>query len=154
MIIRILFTGLVTVLMYIANAQDLISTGGDFFQLESGSISFTIGEPIIETLGNEDHDLTQGFQQASRELTTDYNEMDYIWINVYPNPTTDFINIEFSEFEELNYQLYNLNGVRIDQGQISKIESTISLVKYIPSIFILKLFKDDLGSRTFQIVKK
>jgi len=154
MIIRFLLTGLITIFVLITSAQDLISTGGDFFHMESGSISFTIGEPIIETLGNEDHDLTQGFQQASRDITTDYNEMEFTSINVFPNPTTDYINIECSEFEELNYQLYTLNGVLVSLGEISKIESTISLVNYNPSIFILKLYKEDFGSRTFQIVKK
>ena len=151
---RYILIGLLSILVFISNAQDLISTGGDFFQMESGSISFTIGEPIIETLGNEDHILTQGFQQSSRDITTGNNELEYLSINIYPNPTTDYVTVELSEIEELDYQLYDLNGILINQGQISQIETTISLNNYIPSIFILKLIDNNLGNRTFQIVKK
>lgn len=152
--IRFYLVSLFALFTCVIHAQDLISTGGDFFQMESGSISFTIGEPIIETLGNDEHDLTQGFQQSVRDITTGYNRVDDISINIYPNPTSDFINVEFTELQELNYQLFDLNGVLMSQGQISQIESIISLNKYNSAIFILKLFENDLGSRTFQIVKK
>jgi len=151
---RFILTGLLSILMFISNAQDLISTGGDFFQMESGSISFTIGEPIIETLGNEDHILTQGFQQSNRDIATGNNELEYLSINIYPNPTTDFVTVELSEIQELDYQLFDLNGIILSHGQISQTETTISLNNYIPSIFILKLIDNNQGNRTFQIVKK
>lgn len=151
---RLIFTGLLIVGVFLSNAQDLISTGGDFFQMPSGSISFTIGEPIIETVGNASHDLTQGFQQSTRPIVTDYNELDDIAIEVYPNPTTDIVKIELSERKQLDYQLYDLHGVMLQQDKISEINTTISLNKYYPSVYILKLIDNNLGSRTFQIVKK
>ena len=151
---RLIFTGLLIAGVFISNAQDLISTGGDFFQMPSGSISFTIGEPIIETVGNENHNLTQGFQQSTRPFISDYNELDDIEIDVYPNPTTDIVKIELSERRQLDYQLYDLHGVMLQQDKISEINTTISLGKYYPSVYILKLIDNNMGSRTFQIVKK
>lgn len=152
---RLLLTGLVAFIMTVANAQDLISTGGDFFQKPSGSISFTIGEPIIETVGVGKHVITQGFQQSTRPvMPTGYNELEDIAISVFPNPTTDIINIELSEERSLDYQLFDLNGVLMQEDKISMIQTTISLINYAPSIYILKLVEKNFGSRTFQIVKK
>lgn len=151
---RLLLTGIVAFIMTVANAQDLISTGGDFFQMPSGSISFTIGEPIIETVGNEHHIITQGFQQSTREITTGFDDLSDLSINVFPNPTTDIINIELSEQRSLEYQLFDLNGVLLQEDKISWIQTTISLVNYAPSVYILKLGENNVGSKTFQIVKK
>lgn len=151
---RLFLTCLLSVSLFILNAQDLISTGGDFFQMESGSISFTIGEPVIETLVTSGHSLTQGFQQSQREIITAANELDDISINIYPNPTVDNVRIELSEQRFLKYQLFDLNGLLLQQDNISHIQTTLSLANYYPSIYILKLTDSNLGSKTFQIVKK
>lgn len=151
---RQIITGLLIILMLGTQAQDLISTGGDFFQMESGSISFTIGEPIIERVGSDNHTLTQGFQQATPGLTTDYKEFDEIDVNIYPNPTTDFVVVDLSEELSVNYQIFDLHGVMLAHDEITPLENKISFNKYIPSFYFLKLYSQELGSKTFQIVKK
>jgi hypothetical protein len=46
-----------------SNAQQVIVTGGGWYQTENITMSFTIGEPVIETFSGGDVILTQGFQQ-------------------------------------------------------------------------------------------
>jgi hypothetical protein len=46
-----------------SNAQQVIATGGGWYQTENITMSFTIGEPVIETFSGGDVILTQGFQQ-------------------------------------------------------------------------------------------
>ena len=45
-------------------AQKVIATSGNYFENSSGSISWTIGEPVTATLTTADNILTQGFHQA------------------------------------------------------------------------------------------
>ncbi len=43
--------------------QEVISTSGGYFENENISMSWTVGEPVIETFAGADVILTQGFQQ-------------------------------------------------------------------------------------------
>ncbi len=51
-------------------AQEIISTNGSYDEFSGGSINWTMGEPIIETLSNGSNDLTQGFQQTDLNVIT------------------------------------------------------------------------------------
>ncbi len=46
-----------------AKAQQVVATTGGYFESASGSVSFTVGEPVIATFQNNEIILTQGFQQ-------------------------------------------------------------------------------------------
>lgn len=48
---------------YDANAQQVIASAGEYFEGENISLSWTLGEPVIETTTGADIVLTQGFQQ-------------------------------------------------------------------------------------------
>jgi hypothetical protein len=99
-----------------AQAQSLtpevMATSGDFFSTTAGSLSWTLGEPVVETFSNVTSTLTQGFQQSEinlngiEELNTD------ICVSVYPNPTSGKIYVQFTNpqhaYTSLN--LYALNG--------------------------------------------
>ncbi len=45
------------------NAQQVIASAGGYYEGDNISISWTLGEPVIETFVGEDIILTQGFQQ-------------------------------------------------------------------------------------------
>jgi len=47
----------------LVSAQQVISSGGDYFSNSVGSISQTIGETVIDTYSTSSNILTQGFQQ-------------------------------------------------------------------------------------------
>ncbi len=52
-----------TVIAANVEAQQVISTSGGHYQTENISMSWTVGEPVIETFAGTDVILTQGFQQ-------------------------------------------------------------------------------------------
>ncbi|HET6991150.1 MAG TPA: hypothetical protein VFJ43_07495, partial [Bacteroidia bacterium] len=77
-------------------SPQVVSSGGDFFPGGGTSLSTTFGELSITTLmsGNM---LTQGFQQPDdlgMSVVTLHNNNS---VNVYPNPTTDFITVSLSD---------------------------------------------------------
>ena len=67
---------------------------------------FTLGEIAIETISSEDFMLTQGFHQPSLGIIS-LTEDPYSRISIYPNPTTDFLNLELIEFND-EYVLVNI----------------------------------------------
>ena len=61
-------------------------------------------------------------------------------INVFPNPTNDFINIELSEvesIEKINYQIVNINGQLLQSGQLQS--AKIDIQNLVSGFYTLKL---------------
>ena len=50
------------------SAQEVISSAGEHEENAFGSISWTIGEPIIATIPGADAQLTQGFHQPPADV--------------------------------------------------------------------------------------
>ncbi len=69
-------------------AQEVVSTAGSHGETTAGSLSWTVGEPVIETITDGTNTLTQGFQQSKLTVTA-INDLKFpgIELSVYPNPT-------------------------------------------------------------------
>ena len=61
--------------------------------------AYTVGEPFIMTLQGNSRDLTQGFHQPDICQLVATNDLDLAtWnIEVFPNPTTDFLHVQYSD---------------------------------------------------------
>ncbi len=97
--------------------QVIGSAGG--YEVENGySLSFTIGEPVVETAITGSVVLTQGFQQPD-DVEVGINDlvkvkMDYL---IFPNPTMDNLTVQLSadQVVEVNISLRDMLGRQIDQ---------------------------------------
>ncbi len=74
-------------------AQEVVATSGDYNSTAQGSLSWTLGEVVTETVTNGPYILTQGFQQDYENLLEIEETQDLITFNVFPNPFTDFVTI-------------------------------------------------------------
>ena len=85
------------------SAQEVVATQGDSYSNASGNIDFTIGEVVINTGTDGTNDLTQGFHQTNwnflgvEDFAPNYEAI------IYPNPTSDVLNIRTSTFENVTY---------------------------------------------------
>lgn len=81
--------------------QQVISSAGGFDVSGDNSISlsWTLGELVITTVESAGGDLilTQGFQQAKLGVTAIEENPDLgVKITIYPNPTSEIINVSFA----------------------------------------------------------
>lgn len=72
---------------------ELTSASGGYSEGANGSVSWSIGEPIITTSEGFSMDVTQGFHQSNIHVVSVENNEE-IGISIYPNPTNNFVNIE------------------------------------------------------------
>src|SRR6056297_697195 len=87
--------------------QHVIATSGDYTKTENNTLSWTIGETLIETAKKDSFILTQGFQQGNLSVITLINKNEIIYsLKVYPNPVKNKLTIETTD-KSLNYQLIN-----------------------------------------------
>jgi len=137
-------------------AQEVVTTAGSYGETTSGSLSWTIGEPVIETITDGTNTLTQGFQQSKLTVTT-INDLKVPGIEmfVYPNPTNSFLSIEVKadKQRDLLLSLFDLNGRLILQKKMTENKQTIKMQNYKPATYILKVTEANKEIRTYQIVK-
>jgi hypothetical protein len=136
---------------------EMIATAGSFYSNNSYSVSWTIGECIPETFSNGTNKLTQGFQQGIYEINTVVdNTEDRMKITVFPNPATDFVNLEMQTQNKIGYyyQLFDLNGKCLKNEKITAVKSQIDLIGFARTTYILNVYASDQKVlKSFKIIK-
>ncbi len=139
-----------------AGAQKVISANGGTATAAGTVISWTIGEPITATVSDGTTTLTQGFHQTKLTVTA-VNEIQVtgVEIKVYPNPTSDFVTVHFSNVvEKPTYLLFDLSGRLIQQKNIESTDEKIDMTEYSGGSYILKLNSGQQPLQTFKIIKR
>jgi hypothetical protein len=136
-------------------AQQVIATSGG--QSPSGTITYTLGELVIDTYNGTDKKLTQGFQQ-SRLIITAISEIKGLSYDVkaFPNPTTDFIKIKLEKNipESVDFLLMDINGKVLAEGKIEKGETDISFESLGVGTYFVKIVQDKAEVKTIKVVKQ
>ena len=132
-------------------------TGGNAIGIV-GSVSYTVGQVIYSTISGTNGTVAQGVQQPyeisvvtaienAREITLE--------CTVYPNPTRSIIklSIESFDFENMRYQIFDINGILIQDKKVESKETEISMDKLFPSTYFLKVINNKVEVKTFKIIK-
>ncbi len=139
-------------------AQDAVSTTGGDASGTGGSSSYTIGQVNYVTYIGTNGSVAQGVQQAYE--VSDVTGIEDIFgidlgLNVYPNPTTDYLTLKVDQFEgnNLTYTLYDINGKILETRSIDESLTTIEMSTYAPASYFLKVVQNDQEVKTFNIIK-
>jgi hypothetical protein len=139
-------------------AQEVISTQGESYSNTSANIDFTIGEVIIDTGTDGSHYLTQGFHQTNwnflgvEDFAPDYEA------SIFPNPTSDILNIKSSSFENVTYTLYDAQGKLVLQSTLAAEVTPIQVSHLAPGSYSLQLTFEEgkeiaSKSKIFKLIK-
>lgn len=139
------------------HAQEVVATAGSTLSNSNGSISFTIGESVANTLNKADVTITQGFHQTkiSVSLISELKDIDFV-ISVFPNPAYDFLKISLNtdKIEGLQYLLYDINGKLLVQKKLESSETSVFVESLASGVYIIKI-RDGLKElKTFKVVKQ
>jgi TonB family protein len=84
------------------------------------------------------------------------NKEKSISLKVYPNPVTDIVNIELSEFQsDLDYQITNIKGQIVRNGQFNNVSEQIVVTDLESGLYIIYLiskYKGIVGTQ--KLIKK
>jgi len=76
------------------------------------------------------------------------------YIEAYPNPTRDFVNVLINkEFEKATIDVYNLTGQHLQTKEVKYRSTPISLGNYPAGVYILKINIDN-KTESIKIIKK
>jgi hypothetical protein len=140
--------------------QEVISSAGGFNKSadNSISISWTLGETIIPTFTSQDGTLilTHGFQQKLLIVSVEENLAELVQVTIFPNPTSETINIEFETVpsDEISVYLLDAQGklVKTDQIEAAVSVKRINMQDLPAGIYYLRLTKGKL-SNVYKVVK-
>ena len=133
--------------------QEVVSTQGDSYLNVFGSIDFTIGEAIINTVSDGTHTLTQGFHQSKWSVVGITEHLPDYDANVFPNPTEDILNIKTQAFENVMYSLYDAQGKLVIQNKLSAAQTLIQVSHLAAGSYSLILNNKTQKLKTFNLIK-
>lgn len=149
--ILLFFTLFLTLDLY---AQDVISSQGDTYITPSLSVDFTIGEPVINTIGDGTTTLTQGFHQTNWNFLGVEDWESETTILVFPNPMTETLVVKSEKYEGMYFQLIDKSGRLIDENNLLDNETVIPVDGLSAGAYYLKIInKDQLEIKNFHLIK-
>jgi len=140
-------------------AQEAITTAGGEATGSGGSASYTVGETLYSSNTGDGGSTTQGVQQPysiTELLGTEEIGIQLELLvnpNVFPNPTSNFLTLKVEEFNDLNYQLYDLQGKALKRKKVNSNTTTIKMGNLTSATYVLKVFRGQNLVKVFRIVK-
>jgi len=151
----LLFSGLG---ISIVQAQVTIPATGGNATGSGGSVSYTYGQVTCGTFLGSNGIVAQGVQQPYEiSVVTAIRNTEEINLicTVFPNPTRGIIKlvVKTKDFDNLRFELYNLNGLKIQDKKIDNEETEIIMDSFLTSTYILKVLSGNKELKTFKIVR-
>ena len=139
-------------------APGVVATSGDHFTGTNASLSWTIGEVMIETVSGTNNMLTQGFHQPGVQATIIEEVLPgYIKINVFPNPATESITVNLENNTlKLNVELYDMTGKLLISKEIEPLQSSfvVNVRDLANAGYLLRIHSEDKKyNATYKIQK-
>ena len=143
------------------NAQGSVVTTTGEATGAGGSMTYSAGEVYIDNVSGAGGSMSSGSQQPMEIfVVTGIVEAEGINLNlvVYPNPTTDVLNLKVDasttlSIQSLSYQIYDLSGSLLDNKKITDTQTIIEMANYSAAIYFLKVIDDKKEVKTFKIIK-
>ena len=143
-------------------AQVAVPAAGGNASGSGGTGSYTVGQVVYGSSTGTNGSVAQGVQQAY--VITVFTGVDNAGIElsykVYPNPTTDNLNLKLINFEKstYSYQLFDVSGKMLESKTIVAEETSISMQALTGGNYLLKIVETKPGAakelKSFKIIKK
>lgn len=139
-------------------SQEVISNAGECFHKENIQLSWTLGEPCIETFSNNGRILTEGFQQGKISISpVDLDPLQEITgLKIYPNPVGEKLVIDYAGLAEQSfmYKICDVNGKTLSAGRITDPLFFIDMSFYTQGEYLLMIFNlNDKLMKSYIIIK-
>jgi hypothetical protein len=154
-------------------AQEIIPASGGEASGSGGTVCYTVGQLAYNMHTGANGSVREGVQQPY--IVTDITGIDETnetgpAVSAYPNPTTDYLilQVDQNEIVNLSYQLLDINGRLLQNGEITGNKTSIVLNHLVPSTYFVKVIaktqsvasqevrhvkSNKVGAKQFNVVK-
>lgn len=149
---QLLLLGLLTIINSVYS-QEVVSTQGETYSSPNAIIDFTVGEVVINTVSDGTNNITQGFHQSNWNFVGLENHTPSFEAIIFPNPTSEVLNIRASAFENVTYTLYDAQGKLVMQDILSAEQTLIPVSQLATGSYSITLNNPTQNLKTFKLIK-
>ena len=141
-----------------AYAQESVNASGGNATGSGGTISYSVGQVAYISNSSNTGSVAQGVQHAYEIFTLGVEETALnISLTAFPNPTMENLTLQISDFnnEKLSYQLYDMQGKQLIQGEVIANKTEINTSSLPPATYFINVVNQENKTvQSFKIVKK
>ncbi len=130
-----------------------LSSGGGSASIGNTSLIYAIGEVAIQETTQGDTAISEGF--ISPEIWDNLEIEDYSLlkeVNLYPNPTFQFINLSFNNVQNYSISIRDITGKEVFKNTFEKTDRCQVDVSPFPKGVYVLLVKD-LVNKKYSLLK-
>lgn len=153
---RIFLTAFVCVSAF-SFAQNVVNSNGQTVSGGGYSVDYSVGEVVTQTISNGTNVATQGFLQPLLHTTLIKQNDDKLSVVVYPNPTSQKLNVLFSgnEKSDVKFVLNDVSGKTVLSKLVSPDQNSIDVSNLAAGEYILSLTNTLNGkTNSYKIIKE
>ena len=134
--------------------RTVIGSTGQFSETADGiSLDFTVGEAAVAFLNNG-LSAAEGFHRSTLSIVVSTETPTEDWaVRVFPNPTSQWLQIELPETGDYNAQLNTTSGQLLWKAPLQPLSNQINLNNLPAGIYWLSIRNEKGEQQSFQIVK-
>lgn len=139
-------------------AQVSVPTSGGDATGSGGAVAYSVGQVVYTTNTASNGSVAQGVQHAYKIFTLGIKETILnISLTAFPNPTTENLTLQISEYnnEKLSYQLFDMQGKQLSNGQIVTQQTQINMNNLPTAIYFINVRnQENKKVQSFKIIKQ
>lgn len=141
-----------------AEAQESANASGGDATGSGGTVAYSVGQVVYTTNTGSTGSVAQGVQQTYVILNLGINETAMnMTLTAFPNPTAENLTLQISDYnnEKLAYQLFDMQGKLVSNGQIVAQQTFINM-NSLPTAtyFVYVVNQENQKVQSFKIVKQ
>ena len=141
----------------LAQAQESANASGGDATGSGGTVAYSIGQVVYTTNTGSNGSVAQGVQHAYEIFTVGIKETELnISLTAFPNPTTENLTLQISDFnnEKLSYQLFDMQGKQLSNGQIVAQQTEINTNSLPTATYFINVVNQENNKvQSFKIIK-
>ena len=141
----------------LAQAQEATNASSGDATGSSGTVAYSVGQVVYTTNTGSDGSVVQGVQHAYEIFTVGIKETELnISLTAFPNPTTENLTLQISDYnnEKLSYQLFDIQGKQLSNGQITAQQTQIDMTGLPTATYFVNIVnQENKKVQSFKIIK-
>jgi Secretion system C-terminal sorting domain len=141
---------------YLDAQENPNASGGDATGI-GGTVAYSLGQIVYTTNVSPSGTVSQGVQQAYEIYMVGIKETELnISLTVFPNPTTNNLTLQIGNYknEKLSYQLFDIQGKQLSNGQVMAQETQINTSSLPPGNYLINIVnQENKKIQSFTIIK-
>lgn len=141
----------------LAQAQESVNTSGGDATGSGGTVAYSVGQVVYTTNTGSTGSVAQGVQHAYEIFILGIKETELsISLSAFPNPTTENLTLQISDYnnEKLSYQLFDMQGKQLSNGQIEAQQTQINMTILPVATYVINVVnQQNKQVQSFKVIK-